>query len=727
MIKFLKNIKALFTKSDVEKTSLQKTARVSIIFACIALVGVIVYFAVVAPLLKVDGEYIPELFDGEVYEHQALYILPVRERSEIKSIEIKNSEDHYTLNSYKTNSGAISFRIEGSEHIPIDEEMLSTLLADVRVLITNSPAGQERVTSTATQEDLAHYGLDEASDPAWFEVSLNEGGSYRIYIGNPLVTTTGYYVRLEGRKNVVTDESGNKTEYDIIYALQSSLSETVLKSSTSVVSLNLTSSVGDSIFSATEFTLARMKDGERDVVISVGIVDDQGIAASAQVYKMLYPKSYVINEDIYAKDVLTNLSYVQAYEIVAYGESIHDPDVYKKFALDLDNERLDTLKDENYAFVTFNCSDINDEDYENKASILYFSEKQTDLDGTEFYYVYAPAYEIVGKVLAEQYGFIDWKLANFTSPYLFFEYFTSTEVIDIVTYNRKENLDLCFLLSGKERSRRVDVMTSSSGGKTPVLDKNQQPLFYKTQYVSSAQGQYEGDFEIFRDLFYVLITRQFALYAEIDESTTFVGQDMVAKLAITTSLKDHPISYSKYDEYGNKVGNTLRDEGGNILCSKVMAPTSDGNGYVEYDRAYYDIAAKRFFLKSEDPNDGNIKPNGFGDSGTGTVKVTLHLPEGTTGEYTETTYVYEFYNLYDRYVNANGETVEQLNPTYTYVLPSIITRTYKLGSNGEKELLTEEKNPAEEGVYIRTATINKLFSDTDKLMKGEAIDKMGVN
>ena len=50
MIKFFQSIKALFVKSDVEKTSLQKTARVSIILAAIAIIGVIVYFAVVAPM-----------------------------------------------------------------------------------------------------------------------------------------------------------------------------------------------------------------------------------------------------------------------------------------------------------------------------------------------------------------------------------------------------------------------------------------------------------------------------------------------------------------------------------------------------------------------------------------------------------------------------------------------------------------------------------------------------
>lgn len=731
MMNFFKKIKALFTKSEVEKTALQKTARISIIFACIALVGAIVYFALIAPLLKQKDEYVPELFEGEVYQYSSIYILREYQRSEIKSVEIKNSVDHYKLNAITRDSGELTFEIEGSEHISLDEELLSALLADVRVLITNSPAGQDRVTATATQEDLVNYGLDEASDPSWFEVSLTDGSSYRIYVGKSLVTTTGYYVRLEGRKNIVTDESGNTTEYDIIYALQASLADTVLKSSAGVVAMNLTSYLGDNIFSATDFAITRMNGSEREVIIKVGLVADQGIAASAQVYQMLYPKAYVINEDVYSGQVLMNIAYVEAYEIVAYGDRIHDASVYEAFGLDLDNDRLDQMKDTNHAILTFNCADINDKEYDQKASILYFSEKKTDLDGIEFYYVYSPAYEIVGKVLAETYGFIDWGVSDFTSPYLFYEYFTSAEVIEI--YNEREDLDLYFQISGKERSRHVDVMTSSSGGKEKfytTVDGQEIPLVYDTQYIPGIYDTYEGDFEIFRDLYYVLITRKLALYAEIDESLTQPDMTKVAaKLAVTTSPKDHPISYHQYDSKGNRLTDTaVRDEGGNILCSEVTVPSSiPGGEPIVYNRAYYDIKAKRFFLKTTDPNDGNLKPNSFEFDENGTVQVNLYLPETATGKYVETTYVYEFYDMLDTYVNANGETVTQLNPTYMYVVPSTITREYSLVSGGEKELLSETKETAEVGVYIRTATINKLFSDTHKLLKGEQIDKMGVN
>ena len=107
--------------------------------------------------------------------------------------------------------------------------------------------------------------------------------------------------------------------------------------------------------------------------------------------------------------------------------------------------------------------------------------------------------------------------------------------------------------------------------------------------------------------------------------------------------------------------------------------------------------------------------------------MTVFLPDNASGEYDETIYEYEIYDLYDEYTDINGNTVRQLNPTYMYVVPTITTNTYRLSSGGEKELLSTETERATEGVYIRTATIDKLFSDTHKLLNGEEIDTMGVN
>ena len=66
-------------------------------------------------------------------------------------------------------------------------------------------------------------------------------------------------------------------------------------------------------------------------------------------------------------------------------------------------------------------------------------------------------------------------------------------------------------------------------------------------------------------------------------------------------------------------------------------------------------------------------------------------------------------------------------PVYMYVVPTTTVNTYRLSTGGEKVLLDTDVTTAEVGVYIRTATIDKLFSDTNKLFRGEQIDTMALN
>ena len=728
MKKLWQNIKALFQKSDVEKTSLQKTARISIIFAGIAIIGVIVYFAVVAPLLVPADEIVPDLYEGEVYQYGAIYMLPQYDRTEIQSVEIKNSLDHYKLNAYTTeSSNEVLFNIEGNEEYAVSSQLIATILGDVRILITNSPTGQIRVNEMATEKDLANYGLDAASDPAWFEVTLTDGTSYRVIVGKSLVTSSGYYAMLEGRKNVVTDENGVTTEYDIVYALQSSLSESVLLPSTILLSTEITPYY--STFTASKFSLLRMDNSnERKLVVQIGLAEEKGVSAASSTYEMIYPGAYVINEDAFGNTVLSAIAYINAQSIVAYGEKIHDPEVYEQFGLDLDLERLVNIEDKNHIVLMFNCMDPatteNIDDYDH---LLYFSEKFTDLDGIDYYYVYSPLYEIIGKVAAENFEFLEWSVTQYTSPYMYFEYFTSAEYVELIS--ERDNIDHRFIISGKEKFRHVDVTTSGDDGE--IVYKDGEPLTYDVNVVTDKYGysDYYGDFEIFRSLYYVLITRNLALYADVDESMTVRGEEPSRFVEVKTLAKDHPITYYKYDASGNKT-ESLRDQGGNIICYDITVPTTLSSGEtveITYDKAFYDEEAQKFFLKVLDTTDGYEKPSAFENDGKGNVKPTTFLPSTASGTYKETIYSYEFYDLYDQYVNADGEEVSQLNPTYMYVVPTTTVNTYRLSTGGEKVLIDTDITTAEVGVYIRTATIDKLYSDTNKLFRSEQIDTMAIN
>lgn len=732
MKQLLQKIKALFVKSETEKTTLQKTARASILVGAVALVAVVIYFAVIAPLFHSVTNYVPELFDGEYFDGRTIYMLPVIDRSEIKTVKIKNKVETYSLSAYSTENGDIFFAIDGSEDTVLSVESVAALIGEARVLVTNSPAGQDRVYERATETELRHYGLDMASEPSYFEVTLKDDSTYRVYIGNALTTSRGYYAMLDGRKNVVTNEDGTTSEYDIVYSLE--LTGAALKESASLVSTQIATPFGNSIAYASDFFLSRMdQNDEREVIVRVGRVPEgeEGVSAASQTYRMLYPESYIINEDAFGTSVLSSLASVKASSIVAYGEKIYTPEVYEKFNLDLDQTRLTENMDQNYAQVLIQSKSDSDASGEEIRDILYFSKKFKDLDGVEYYYVYSINYDVIGKVQAVLFPFVEWNITSFTNPYMYFEYFTSATSFDLVS--RRNGIDLRFDISGKERSRRVDVATT--GGEPLYQDtpSGRIPLSYVVSYKrigSAIEFDEDGGFEIFRNLYYVLITRKLALDAVLDRNTTEIDLSKpAATVSVTSVQKDSPISYYQYGDKGKK-GPQVHDEGGNILCHNVKVDTKTADGSIktlEYAKAYYDETAGRFFLKARDTNDGYEKPTGYTSDTNGCVKVTLYLPEATSGEYLETIYDYEIYDIYDTYTDYDGNEVKQLNSTYMYVVPTITKNTYRLSSGGEKVVLDTDVSRAEKGVYIRTSTVDKLFSDAQRFLDGEKIDTMGVN
>lgn len=69
---------------------------------------------------------------------------------------------------------------------------------------------------------------------------------------------------------------------------------------------------------------------------------------------------------------------------------------------------------------------------------------------------------MIGKVQAESFAFVEWSVANFTNPYMYFEYFTSTEYFELIS--ERDGIDLRFTITGKERNRHVEVTTSGDNG-----------------------------------------------------------------------------------------------------------------------------------------------------------------------------------------------------------------------------------------------------------------------
>ena len=648
----------------------------------------------------------------------------------ITSADEMENETH-AVYSFIALTASTQFVLEGYESTTLDDYSVSAVVVASTVVSTAtvSKSGY-RVDENATEEDLSKYGLDEASSPSWVNVELTDGTSYKFIIGDMVPSRNGYYALADGRR-------GSDGGY-IVYILTKNTGGTFVAGSESLLSTLVLPSIGSLSESITDFRLYRAAaNGEmRELIMQAGLTDEYSKTAESNSYRLIYPSAYTLDENEYSNNILPSLAYIYASEVMSFGQKIHSEEVYSAYGLDLDNNRLENGTDLNHAKITFSVSDSPTE--ENTYS-LYFSEKMTSDKGVEFYYVYSPSFEAIYKLSTENFGFVEWGLAKFTRGYLYFNYINCTDYFELVT----KKGGVRYTLVGNELNMSVSVTEAGNDGKpvtridsatgaTVAGEFHVQPIVKTIGTYTSTE--YVGDFENFRSLYYVLITRTLSIDEELQAPVMSEQPSYVVTVAETPA--DQPISYTRYDEKGNKVyytdsnGNTrtaqVRYAGGNLICSNIEVTLTDGTT-LKYDTAYYDETEGRFFTKILSTNDGNYKPANYKYDADNNLIVSRYLPQTTTGEYTQTIYTHKIYDIYNVVKGADGKDVRQINQTYKYIIPTVTKNTYRIEADGTRTLLSSSVENAENGVLIRTQMVEKLFNDSTKLLGGITIDRESVN
>ncbi len=150
------------------------------------------------------------------------------ERSRMYQIEIHNGEHTYSFRRSKTGSTSAAFQlhINGKRHeeVALDDEKMSSLVVAVGTTYVQERLidNDKLVAADAAEREkiYAKYGLDAASNPAYFEVTTftnkvqidgtitPEYKTYRVYVGDETVSGQNYYLRYEGSNAVYVSSSG---------------------------------------------------------------------------------------------------------------------------------------------------------------------------------------------------------------------------------------------------------------------------------------------------------------------------------------------------------------------------------------------------------------------------------------------------------------------------------------------------------------------------------------
>ncbi|MBO7292506.1 MAG: hypothetical protein J6V07_01080 [Clostridia bacterium] len=186
-----------------------------------ALLLLLLYFALVRPLTAAPEETKPPVTTGEgegvhLGKYNTLY--PYIPREEMISITVHNEHGTYRFarvakegEEVKNTDAFVIFKEKDGEFlsypgIEYDEERLSELVVATGTFYYLPDLGRAPELGDGTL-DFAQYGLSEADDPAWFEITTFGGEPIKVYVGDPAVTDNGYYVRVDGRDTVYVSNS----------------------------------------------------------------------------------------------------------------------------------------------------------------------------------------------------------------------------------------------------------------------------------------------------------------------------------------------------------------------------------------------------------------------------------------------------------------------------------------------------------------------------------------
>lgn len=165
---------------------IKRQRTIAIILAVCVVVMIPLYIFVIEPLTKALIENANQNSDREIMYVQT-------ERTNIQSIEVKNDHGTYKFVYIKELD---KFVIDGHELAGYDATLFSQLVVDCGYTLSKATVENENA------EKLSEYGLDDASDPAYYILTNKEGTQYKVLIGDKIVSGGGYYARMDGENKV---------------------------------------------------------------------------------------------------------------------------------------------------------------------------------------------------------------------------------------------------------------------------------------------------------------------------------------------------------------------------------------------------------------------------------------------------------------------------------------------------------------------------------------------
>ncbi len=379
---------------------IKKQKLLIIVFAALFAVLLVLWFAVISPLLEEQQtESTPvDLVAGEALgPNNRILMFEHTPKDSIQSIEVFNEYGSYKF--YRDSSD--NFCLEGYPSLMYNQELFASLVVASGYTIT-----MMKMTDNATEADLAEYGLD--TPIARWVVTSTTGDVHTVYLGDNLITEGGYYAQYKGR--------------DSIYVLSNTLESTILQPVEKLITPYLTAGVmsQNDYFYATNFTIWH----NEELFLRIANVDESKMSDPNAIVEteMIFPKGYKPHDNNYFQMLYSMMS-LQATETVKIGTT---KEILDEYGL---------LHPAYSVYYTF----------KNMEFYFNFSEKQAD----NTYYVTSNLsnYQLIAKIPVSSVSWLDQSLFFWIAEYPFNVNITTVKSMDI----KADGLDITFdLIHGKD-------------------------------------------------------------------------------------------------------------------------------------------------------------------------------------------------------------------------------------------------------------------------------------
>lgn len=368
-------------------------------------------------LTETETHYIAKASSEITYTSRP-FIYPEIEVDDVKEVVITNAEGEFTL---YLDEGTDQHFIKGNEMQPINEQLFSNLRFQARFML----ASQRFDEKYETEEQLAPFGLDSASNPVKVKVTDASGETHTVYIGNKLVSDNGYYA---------------KDDDPYVYVLDSSVS-VFFEDKNTFISPLLTVPLTQSQYQYAEAFSIR-KNGEEFIGSHIVPEEQQSNTGSINLHKLTYPGNYPASFNNYylALETYANLTGDRVLEtnVYAQGEEYAE-EIFEKYGFTIASNDVSLVTaGTEFRFLT--------------------GTRFTDDDGVEKYYAYSPLFDTVVTLPVANAAFLDFELIDFINSSFFQMNITNVSEISFDIPGASYN----FVLEGQGQSFKV---TETNSGK----------------------------------------------------------------------------------------------------------------------------------------------------------------------------------------------------------------------------------------------------------------------